>query len=115
MREMNNLRNQEYFSNRLSKFSDLRKMDKETKRKMMFVAVIVFNLIWIPYAVDDWVNLKLYDSPLVNPNYFSETCYPGDGMISGWEYIFFYCVCPMLSALIFIELIKGWVDDEKTD
>jgi len=113
MREMNNLRNEKYFSHQSSKLGELRKMNKKTKNKILFAGIIAFNLLWIPYVIDDWVNVVIYPSPLLNPNYFSETCWPGDGHISGWEYLFFYLVCPMVSAIAFIEFVKGWENEKK--
>ena len=67
-------------------------------------------MLWISYITIDYMSLS-HDDSNQNNTYLhedlSQTFYPGDGKITGWEDITFGMLCPMISALMFFDLIKG--------
>jgi hypothetical protein len=62
-------------------------------------------MIWISYVVIDYTSLSKERKSSLNLDY-RESLYPGDGKISGFEYIFFYLVCPFVSVILLLEMIQ---------
>lgn len=85
---------------------------KMNKTSLLIMALIIVSIIYTPYVMIDYSSLPGENGKhkITDINYSNEIC-PGDGKITGIEYIVFYLVMPAFSCLILIELVRS--NDEK--
>ena len=71
------------------------------------ISFIVLQCIYVPYVMSDYLSIGgcNWTKKITDIRYTNEMM-PGDKKITGIEYILFYMVLPMISAIMFIEIMR---------